>query len=123
MCDCLTTLPEQHMTAGDSKNIEIQIYNRKGKPVDATGMKARISISDYVNLNMSPFVTKNCSVIPRTGEQMAVLFVSLAPADTLNLCGKYVYQITGKDADSDFGVMNGILVIHPNRDKSAITSM
>lgn len=113
------SLPTYSMVAGESKTFTIPIYNQAGKQIDATGMTARLAICDYINSSMSPFVIKECNVIP-WGDGTTALNVSLRPVDTINLCGKYIYQITGKDVDDDFGVLCGYLTIHLNRDRAAI---
>lgn len=115
------SLPEYHMTAGESKNITIPIYNTAKKQIDATGMTARFSISDFVNIASEPLVTKSCSVIVQDGELMAVLFVVLEPEDTVNIYGKYIYQITAKDSQGSLGVLRGVLHIAPNNDKTGIS--
>lgn len=113
------SLPEYHMIAGESKRFTIPIYDNYSRQIDATGMTARFAICGYVNPNMEPFVTKQCGVTPWESG-VAVLSTSLNPDDTVGLTGKFLYQITAKDASGDFGVMRGVLYIHPNGDKSAI---
>lgn len=115
------TLPEYSMTAGESKHITIPIYNTAKKQIDASGMTARFSISDFVNIATAPLVTKNCSVIAQEGELMAVLFVALEPEDTVDIHGKYIYQITAKDFQGSFGVLRGVLHIAPNNDRNGIS--
>lgn len=114
------TLPSYHMVGGESKNITIPIYDRTGRQLDATGITARFAICDYVNIGMVPYAMKDCRVIP-SEESPAVLFVALEPADTMNLYGKFIYQISGLDFESDLGVMRGLLTIAPNRDRAAIS--
>lgn len=115
-------LPAYHMTAGSTKSFYIPIFNPSGKRIDATGMTARFSISDYVNYNCTPFVTKNCSVVTQQSDPVAALFVELDAADTIDLYGKFIYQVTAKSADGDIGPMRGILTISPNYDKEAVLS-
>ena len=48
-----------------------------------------------------------------------VLYVELKPSDTLDLFGKYIYQITIKDADNNADIpQQGIIYIHNNINKS-----
>lgn len=115
------SLPEYHMTAGESKNITIPIYNTGNKQIDASGMTARLAVSEFGNIAADPLFTKNCSVVAQEGELMAVLFVDLVPEDTVNLYGKYIYQITAKDFQGAFGVLRGVLHISPNNDKTGIS--
>ena len=113
------SLPEYHMTAGESKRLTIPIYNSAKKPIDAAGMTARLAISSFTDPDMSPFVIRQCQVA--SGEDgPAVLFVELVPEDTISLSGKYIYQITGRDSAGDLGVMRGFLRIWPNSDRDAV---
>ena len=113
------SLPEYHMIAGESKQFTIPIYDSYDRQIDATGMTARFAICGYINPNMEPFVTKPCTVMPWSGG-LAVLYVVLKPEDTVDLTGKFFYQITAKDTAGDCGIMRGHLYIHPNGDKDAI---
>lgn len=114
------SLPHFHFTGGETKNITIPIFNKAGNQIDAYGMTARLVISDYVNLNMDPLVIKDCKVIPGDSSAFAVLFTVLEPKDTVNLSGKFIYQVTGKDVEDAFGVMQGFMTIAANRDREAI---
>lgn len=114
------TLPEFHMVAGESKNIMIPIYTSSGQQIDVTGMTAYCSICDYVNLNTTPYAVKDCKVIPGVSGSAAVFFISLVPSDTVNLYGKYIYQLTAKAESDSLGVMCGYLYITPNHDPFAI---
>ena len=113
----LRTLPAYAMIAGETKTFTIPIYNRSNKQIDASGMKARFAISDYVNQDSKPLFVCDCTVVVPEGELFAVLRVNLPSESTLHLCGKYVYQITGTDVYNDIGIMNGELYIFANYDK------
>ncbi len=123
-CNCLysdaMSLPKFHMTAGDSKRLIIPIYTRDGRPIDASGMTARLAITDFVGVCNEPLVIKNCTVMKGAADNVAVLFVQLDPTDTIYLYGCYLYQITAKDIDGDFGIMRGKLYIYRNGDRAGI---
>lgn len=108
------------MTAGESKSFTIPIYNNSKKQINATGMIARLAICSYVTAGMSPLVLKQCSVVD-WDQGMAVLRVDLDPEDTIDLHGKFIYQITAKDVAGDLGVLRGYLYVAPNGDPTAIT--
>lgn len=113
-------LPEYSMTAGSTKEFYIPIYNPSGRRIDASGMTARYVIADFVNQNCRPYVVKDCSVVAQEGDTAASLFVTLDAEDTVNLYGKFIYQVTATAASGEIGPMRGILNISPNNDKSAI---
>lgn len=117
MFQCNMALPEYHMTAGSTKEFYIPIFTQSGEPIDASGMTARFAISDFVNQNCSPFVTKNCRVVTQSGSTLAVLFVSLDAEETMNLYGKFIYQVTAQASTGEIGPLRGILNISPNNDK------
>lgn len=122
MFACNMELPQCHMTAGATKEFYIPVFNPSGKQIDVSGMTARLSISDYVNQNCKPLVVKECEVSTQDDILLAVFRVRLDSQDTVNLYGKFIYQVTAKSADGDIGPMRGILTISPNYDKEAVLS-
>ena len=115
------TLQPYKMVAGERRTITVPVYNSAGNQIDMAGMTARLAISDMINLDSLPFVTKACAVQAQDGSDYSVLKVSLDPEDTLELCGQYIYQITITGDDSGPGVLRGLITIHANYDKGAIT--
>lgn len=114
------SLPRYAMTAGESKELTIPIYNCAGRQIDMTDMTARFAISDLINQDSEPFVIKSCAIVVPAGEDCAVLTVELNTVDTVNLHGQYIYQVTVKNQDGLLGVMKGILTIAANYDRAAI---
>lgn len=114
------SLPDFEMVAGESKSFTIPLYTSSGYQIDASGMTARFAICDYVNSATEPYVSKPCSVIWLESSQVYVLHVTLDPAETINLCGKYWYQITAKDVSGSYGVLRGHIIIHYNGDPASI---
>ena len=50
-----------------------------------------------------------------------ILFVSLPPDDTVDLFGKFVYQITIKDIDNNVDIpQQGVIYIHNNINKEFV---
>lgn len=50
-----------------------------------------------------------------------ILFVSLQPDDTVDLFGKFVYQITIKDIDNNVDIpQQGVIYIHNNINKEFV---
>lgn len=115
---CLNrTLPDYTMNAGEARTLTIPVYNSADKQIDMTDMAARFAISDPINQDSEPFVVKTCSIVASDQYDYTVLSVELDAADTINMCGQYVYQITIKDVDGRPGVLKGILTIAANYDK------
>ncbi|MGM9608349.1 MAG: hypothetical protein ACI3XJ_12675 [Oscillospiraceae bacterium] len=119
---CLNrALPDYDMNAGEARTLTIPIYNSADKQIDMTDMAARFAISDPINQDSEPFVIKACSIVTSADSDCAVLRVELDAADTINMCGQYIYQVTIKDADGRQGVIKGVLTIAANYDKAAIS--
>lgn len=119
---CLAhTLPDYAMNAGEAKKLSIPIYNSANHQIDMTGMAARFAISDPINQDSEPFVIQDCTVVLPDGASCAILSVELAPEDTVNLCGQYIYQVTVKNAEGRPGILKGVLTIAANYDKAAIS--
>lgn len=114
------SLPTFYMTAGDSKSLTIPIYTRRGQQIDVAGMTARLIIADFVGVCEEPLVVKTCAAAAGTTNDFMVFSTKLEPADTVDLFGCYLYQVTAKDIGDDFGIMRGKLYIYRNRDKAAI---
>lgn len=123
MFDTNTNLPDYFMIAGESQNIRLYLYTANNRQLDADGMKARLAISDYINLGGEPLLIKNCAIIFPAGEELAVINVKLQPEDTVNLRGKYMYQFTVKDPDGIIAVLRGYMCIARNDDRAALTSL
>ena len=113
-------LPEFTMNAGETKILRLPIFNRGGLSVDVSGMSARLAISDYVT-GTQPRWHGDCSVVDDATTGSVVFRVELHPEATVDLNGKYIYQLTVIDSASNTtGVLQGILNVRANRDPSAL---
>lgn len=85
-------------------------------------MPAIISIINFVNKNGAPVVSKTMTVRMDESETFYnILFVSLQPDDTVDLFGKFVYQITIKDIDNNVDIpQQGVIYIHNNINKEFV---
>lgn len=114
------TLPPESMIAGTTKKLVLYLYTHNmKKQIDANGMIARFTLTDYVNPSNVPLIIKDCSVSVPEGEHLAVINVPLTRQDTLNLDGKYIYQVTIND-DNTIEALKGIMDIARCIDKSDI---
>lgn len=114
------TLPQESIIAGTNRNIVFYLYTEDmRRQIDATGMIARFSLTDYINPSDTPIFTKDCVIITPEGESLAIITATLNRSDTLNLCGKYIYQVTINDL-GNVQVLKGIMNIANNFDKTNI---
>lgn len=97
---------------------------KKKSPVDLKLCTANFSIISYVNKTGMPLISKTMQIRENErdmGYVHNILAVTLEPADTVNLCGKYIYQITIKDEKRDIEIPSqGICFIANNINKSFV---
>lgn len=112
---CPYTLPQVEFVGGSTQDFAFQCRQHKtGRPLDMSECQADFSIIEYVNKYGDPLVSKTMDVIKLDGVN-SQLFVSITPEDTVDLWGKYIYQISIKDANGVVEIPNqGILYITNN---------
>lgn len=115
------SLPEIRFVGGSSEDLKFNLYYDEAdpKPFNLFGGEANFSIVNFINKNSTPLVSKGMEISMNEEEtHYSVLRVSLDPADTVDLFGKFVYQITLKDIDGNVDPRQGIINIHNNIDKA-----
>lgn len=119
------TLPSIDFVGGSTQDIAFHCYFYANKnPFDLYSCAANFSLISYVNKRGEPLVSKEMEIrhdTDRDGEIANVLYVTLAPEDTVNLVGKYIYQITIRDVSGEIEIPNqGIIHIVNNINKSYV---
>ncbi len=123
MINNVYNLPELDFIGGSSEDLVFHVYHEgdKTKPFGLTDGMANFSIINFINKNGTPLVSKKMSVeIDETETFYNVLTVLLEPSDTVDLFGKFVYQITIKDIDGNTDLQQGLIYIHNNINKDFI---
>lgn len=124
MINNVYSLPELDFVGGSSEDLVFHVYCDKTnqKPFGLTGCTANFSIINFVNKNGAPVVSKTMTVRMDESETFYnILFVSLQPDDTVDLFGKFVYQITIKDIDNNVDIpQQGVIYIHNNINKEFV---
>jgi len=124
MLNRMYKLPEIRFVGGASEDLEFNVYydETDPKPFNLFGGEVRFSIVNFVNKNSAPLVSKPMEIDVGTDElTYSVLRVSLEPTDTVDLFGKFVYQITIRDIEGNIDIPHqGIINIHNNIDKAFI---
>ena len=117
------TLPEIQFVGGTTQDLQFHVYFHENKrPQDVSGCTCRFSIVSYANRTGTPLVKKTMTTTSESTEVNNTLYVTLDPQDTVNMHGKYIYQISIEDPDGAVEIPNqGILFITNNIDKSFIT--
>ena len=119
------TMPQiDYFTGGDSEEYYFEIKNEQGHPMDVSTMGLKFSIIDYTNKFGQPLLVKDGEPSLNTKTSMTSDFkVVLTPTDTLNLFGKYIYQISIVDYDKNVKNYQGIMVISNNINKMGVASL
>ena len=114
-------LPEITFVGGETHDLRFHLFTDTGKIFNASGCKATFSVVYSVNRTGSPVLSKSMTVLADDDGIESILAVTLLPTDTVNLYGKYIYQITIQDMFGETDIPSqGILGITNNIDKGII---
>ena len=112
-------LPEISIVGGDHTYLDFEIFEPEGDAVDVSTMSASFAVIDYTNKFGSPQFTLKASVIE--GDDGRPLFrISLLSELTLNLFGKFIYQLAVKDYKGHTKHEQGLILINKNIDTNSI---
>lgn len=117
------TLPTIDFVGGETQDLAFHVYFYKDKkPFSLTGCTCNFSIVSFTNKMGAPILTKPMGAIFNDDVSSDnVLTVTLSPTDTIDLFGKYIYQIIIRDIEGDIEIpKQGILYITNNINKSFI---
>ena len=126
--DCVTyDLPKIEFIGGNTETILLNLWHigpndlpHRGTAFNATGCTVTFSVIDFTNKNGQPLLSKAGSLIQDDNGVLSRVTVTLDSADTLNISGKYIYQVTIKNSDGTPEIPGqGIIHIHQNIDKNA----
>lgn len=117
------TLPTIDFVGGETQDFMFNVYFYKnGRPFSLTGCTANFAIVSFTNKMGKPILTKSMEAIfNNDGTINNVLTVTLEPKETVELCGKYIYQIQIQDIDGDVEIpKQGLLYITNNINRGFI---
>lgn len=117
------TLPTIDFVGGETQDFMFNVYFYKnGRPFSLTGCTANFAIVSFTNKMGKPILTKPMEAIfNNEGTINNVLTVTLEPKETVELCGKYIYQIQIQDIDGDVEIpKQGLLYITNNINRGFI---
>lgn len=117
------TLPTIDFVGGETQDLAFNVYFYKDKkPFSLTGCTCNFSIVSFTNKMGVPILSKEMKGI-YNDEVTAdnVLTVTLTPTETVELFGKYIYQIIIRDIEGDVEIpKQGILYVTNNINKNFI---
>lgn len=120
------TLPTIDFVGGETQYLRFHIYHKNPSiPFSVSGCTASFAIVDFLNRTGKPILTKEMkaelSELDEVHIADNILTVTLLPEETVDLSGKYIYQITIGDIDGEVEIpKQGILFITNNINKDFI---
>jgi len=117
------TLPTIDFVGGETQDLAFNIYfYRNKRPYSLSGCTANFSIVSFRNKTGVPILTKEMGIrFNNEGTINNVLTVTLSPTETVDLSGKYIYEIQMRDIEGDVEIpKQGILYITNNINKGFI---
>ncbi len=115
-------LPLIDFVGGSTREFAFHCYHHRLKlPCDMSFCTAEFSIINYMVKHGAPLVVKPMDIrdgSAKDGAECNVLAVKLEATDTVDLVGKFVYQISIRDQNGDVEIPGqGIMQIANNIDK------
>ena len=114
-------LPEWQLVGGETRKRTFTLYHDEcGPTYNIPGATAEVAVVDFVNPHGELKLCKEASVSVDENGHYCEVTVDLTPADTLDLQGKYIYQLTIKDALGNIAAPKGLMYITANIDKTFV---
>ncbi len=109
------TLPEWEMVGGESQKRLFTLYNSRKQECDLQGGSANFAVINYSNRYGQPYISKIVPIEQSETGQYSVINIELSPDETVDLSGKFIYQITVKDGSGNVAIpKHGIIYIIKN---------
>lgn len=121
MKNTIFTLPEDSFVAGQSGNYRFNLYRPSGLPFNAYNCMGNFALLDYSNYSPTPLLSKQIEFDIGKEGLLNVAVIELDPAETSDLDGKYIYQISIKDSKDNTEILQGIFYIFNNINKAFIS--
>lgn len=117
------TLPELTFVGGKTQELNFRLKEKDGSLYNARNCEANFSICNYSNKTGEPLLSIQPTFVSNDNSIIHILHIIISPEQTVNLYGKYIYQITIKDETGRVEIPNqGILNITRNINKNYISS-
>lgn len=118
------SLPDWSFIGGNSEVKDFILQKADGSFYMPESGICRLSIVDFINRDSLPVITKTVDIeIVENGTKTRAVFY-LDPKDTIDLSGKYIYQLTALNTSAEstdvFIIGQGILRIKKNIDLNLI---
>lgn len=116
MKDTIYVLPRIDFVGGQNETLNFKLYDYESKePYDASGCVGNFALVYYSSPFDDPILSKTVTFIRGIEGITNVASVHFDTADTLELHGKFIYQITIKDSSGHAEIpYQGIIIIYNN---------
>lgn len=116
------TLPTVNFIGGTTQELECCVMTHDGSnEYDLTGCTPYFSLINYVNKMSTPQVYKQRDITTGVNGINNVLRVKLSASDTVDLTGKFVYQISIHGRSGSVDNRQGIMYIASNINRHCST--
>ena len=113
------TLPTVSFVGGSTQEMRFRLKDRLGNIIDATGFSGNFAVCDYRFKDSTYIFREDLDFINDENGVKSILRIKVNADNTRSMYGKYVYQITIKDAAGKYGIPNqGIFNITKNIDQT-----
>lgn len=116
------TLPPIEFIGGFSEDMIFNLKNEHGVPFDANGLEVDFSIISYADKLGTPVISKYATLVDDGTGAFTILKINFTPNESVDLYGKYIYQITFKNSTNKSVKMplQGVLTVYRNINPSFV---
>ena len=118
------TLPKIDFVGGETEKLVFRVFFKNlEQAFSLANCTASFALVEFGNKHGDPIFAKDMSIAVSNSGVDNILYVTLTPNDTVNLYGKFIYQITVKDVDGTVEIpKQGIFYITNNIDKGFVST-
>lgn len=116
------SLPDWDFVGGETQCRTFELYESDGMRVcDIPGAVCEMAVVDFINQDSQNRLLKSATITNDENGNTCFVTVSLSPSDTVSMSGKYLYQLTIKDAKGNITAPRGIMRVYKNIDRDFLT--
>jgi hypothetical protein len=110
-------------TGGETVTLSFELVTKSGAPYNAEDDDVNFALTDYVNRSDEPIISRPCTISVGPEGIANIATIVFDPQETLNLHGKFVYQITVRNGiDGEYEVPgHGLSLCARNTDRQFIS--
>lgn len=106
------TLPTLHFTAGETQVLIFRFFNKSKQQINSADLECTFSLIHYSQRFSQPLFVLNGEILQQ--DEVSSSKIKINSEETLNLFGKFVYQISIKDIKGNVEIEQGIMEIYKN---------